>query len=193
MIYLQTLESALDFLQNAVSLSDSAISEDDWALQELYEDSAKFDIPYNLIRDIENNEAVILANKTPTAADRNNDAVNEAIKKWRRHDSDVGSPEVQIAITNERIKYLTTHLLKNKKDLSSKRGLQALVVLRRKFLAFLSRTNAQKARMMVDELGVRFQITEHKWNKQAKYGAFTNTKSRSAHKDVRKRLSACRR
>jgi small subunit ribosomal protein S15 len=104
--------------------------------------------------------------------------VNAAIAKWREHDKDCGSAEVQIAIANERIKYLTKHLLANKKDVACRRGLQTLVNTRRKFLNYLYDNDKPKAEMMVKELGIRFRPPGRLWDKVAKYGAYKNTKSK---------------
>lgn len=106
------------------------------------------------------------------------------MQRWKKHENDVGSAEVQIAIAHERIRYLTAHLLKNKKDFAAKRGLQALVVARRKFLDYLSRTDSDKARLVADELGIRFRVSGQEWDRETRYGAFKNTKSRQAKAEV---------
>lgn len=145
---------------------------------EIYSDSPEFVVPHELIAELEEREAKALANKVPSSADLNAEHINSAVLRWRKHDTDVGSAEVQVAIADEKIKYLTKHLLANRKDLSAKRGLQAMVVTRRKFLDYLSRTDADKARLMVQELGIRFRSSGNQWDKLAKYGAFTNTKAK---------------
>jgi small subunit ribosomal protein S15 len=100
-----------------------------------------------------------------------------AVARWRKHDKDVGSAEVQVAIANEKIKYLTAHLLANKKDVAAKRGLDALVTKRRKFLNYLFETDSAKASEMVAEMKIRFRPPGRMWDKLAKYGAFKNTKT----------------
>ncbi len=115
-------------------------------------------------------------NRPPSAAETFVELKKDLISKWRRHPTDVGSSEVQIAIAHERVKYLTAHLLVNKHDFSSKRGLQALVVTRRKFLNHLYRTDRDKALLMAKELGIRFHPTGQIWDKAAKYASFKNTK-----------------
>ncbi len=65
------------------------------------------------------------------------------IKKFKTHDNDTGSPQVQIAILTEEIRELTEHLKTHKKDFSSRRGLFRKVNLRRKLLLFLSKTEPE--------------------------------------------------
>lgn len=145
---------------------------------EIYADSPELAIPHELIAELEEREAKELSDRLLSSGELNTERIRSGIAKWRKHESDVGSSEVQVVIADEKIKYLTKHLLANRKDLSAKRGLQALVVTRRKFLDYLSRTDPDKARLMVQELGIRFRTTGQEWDKVAKYGAFTNTKAK---------------
>lgn len=92
--------------------------------------------------------------------------------------------EVQIAVANERVRYLTAHLANNRKDLSAKRGLQAHVVARRKGLEYLQRRDPAKARLLAEEMGIRFKSTGQEWDRHTKYGAFRNTKSKHAKEFV---------
>lgn len=77
------------------------------------------------------------------------------IKKFRAHDSDSGSPEVQIALLTERIKQLTGHFQVHKKDFHSRRGLLKLVGQRRRLLDYLKSRKIDKYRRIVKELGLR--------------------------------------
>lgn len=79
----------------------------------------------------------------------------DLIKQFALHESDTGSPEVQIAILTERIKNLTEHIKANKKDLHSRRGLIGLVNKRRKLLNYLKRENEERYRKIVEALGIR--------------------------------------
>lgn len=79
----------------------------------------------------------------------------EVITKYRRHDSDTGSPEVQIAIISKRITELSTHFDLHKKDNSSRRGLIKLVGQRRKLLSFLKVSNKGRYSKLIEELGIR--------------------------------------
>jgi len=79
----------------------------------------------------------------------------ELREQFSRHERDVGSSEVQIAVLTERIKNLTEHLKKNKKDHSSKRGLLRLVVQRRKLLDYLKRENMGQYKEIIKALGLR--------------------------------------
>ena len=152
--------------------------DDEYDLFDIYEESPDIEIPYDLITELEAKEAAALANKLPTAASLNQVALTAAIQKWRKHDKDCGSAEVQVAIANEKIKYMTKHLLANKYDVSSRRGLNAMVQHRRKFLNYLYEHDRQKAVKMIAELGIRFRPPGRLWDKEAKYGSFKNTKSK---------------
>ena len=79
----------------------------------------------------------------------------EIIKKYARKEGDTGSPEVQIAILSARIVELTEHLRANKKDHSTRRGLLAMVALRKKLLSYLARENRARYISLTDELGIR--------------------------------------
>ncbi len=71
------------------------------------------------------------------------------------HESDTGSPEVQIAIFSERIRQLTEHLKVNRKDHHSRRGLLILVGKRRRLLNYLSRNDIERYRTLIAKLGIR--------------------------------------
>ncbi len=77
------------------------------------------------------------------------------VKKYQRNGADTGSPEVQIALLTERIKSLTTHLIANKKDVSSRRGLQLMVGQRRRLLTHLTRIEMSRYREVIASLGLR--------------------------------------
>jgi ribosomal protein S15 len=173
----RALDSALDFLQKGDGELDEEDEEDEFDMFEIFEESPDIEIPYDLIAELEQEEAVALANKLPAQEELNNAAIQAAVVKWRKHDKDCGSAEVQVAISNERIKYLTKHLLKNKHDVACKRGLDHLVTHRRKFLNYLFNTDRSKAEQMIAELGIRFRPPGRLWDKASKYGAFKNTKT----------------
>jgi len=67
------------------------------------------------------------------------DMKREIMSKFKRHDGDTGSPEVQIALLSQRITQLTEHLTAHKKDMHSRRGLLKMVGQRRQLLTYLSR------------------------------------------------------
>jgi len=79
----------------------------------------------------------------------------EVIKKYRQHEKDTGSPEVQIALLTERIAYLTEHFKTHAKDHHSRRGLLKLVGQRRRLLDYLKRKNFDRYRAMIQSLGIR--------------------------------------
>ena len=77
------------------------------------------------------------------------------ITDYHRHDSDTGSPEVQIAILTGRIQQLTDHLRINKKDESCRRGLLKLVGQRRRMLAYLRKADYQRYLGVTESLNLR--------------------------------------
>jgi len=80
---------------------------------------------------------------------------NELIAEFHRHDSDTGSPEVQIALMTRRIQQLTEHLRTHKHDESSRRGLLKLVGRRRRLLNYLRRKDYPRYVAITDRLGIR--------------------------------------
>ncbi len=83
------------------------------------------------------------------------EAKTELIKRYRQHDRDSGSPEVQIAVLTNRITYLTEHFKLHKKDHHSRRGLLALVGRRRRLLDYLRDLDDARYRAVIDRLGIR--------------------------------------
>ena len=79
----------------------------------------------------------------------------ETVQVYRQHDDDTGSPEVQIALLTERIRYLTDHLKTHKKDFSSRRGLLKMVGRRNSLLKYLARTDRQRYLEIIGKLGLR--------------------------------------
>ncbi len=80
---------------------------------------------------------------------------NEVIETNRLHETDTGSPEVQIAILTERIKQLTEHLKEHKHDNHSRRGLLKMVGKRRALLAYLQKKDIERYRAIIKKLGIR--------------------------------------
>lgn len=79
----------------------------------------------------------------------------EVIADARVHETDTGSPEVQVSILTRRINQLTEHLKIHKHDLHSRRGLLMLVGQRRRLLAYLSRKSPERYRVLITRLGLR--------------------------------------
>jgi small subunit ribosomal protein S15 len=79
----------------------------------------------------------------------------ELVHKYRRHEQDTGSPEVQVALLTERITYLTEHFKTHKKDHHSRRGLLKLVGQRRRLLDYLRTVDQSRYRSLIDQLGIR--------------------------------------
>jgi small subunit ribosomal protein S15 len=84
---------------------------------------------------------------------------SEVIASARVHETDTGSPEVQISILTRRINQLTEHLKVHKHDLHSRRGLLMLVGQRRRLLTYLSKKSPARYRALVETLGIRVKIS----------------------------------
>jgi small subunit ribosomal protein S15 len=85
----------------------------------------------------------------------NKDEVNTIISKFGKNEKDTGASEVQIALLTSRINQLTEHCKKFKKDKSSQRGLLILVGQRRRMLKYIQRSNLEKYRTLIKDLGLR--------------------------------------
>ncbi len=79
----------------------------------------------------------------------------ELVQKYKRHEKDTGSPEVQVALLSERITHLTEHFKTHKKDHHSRRGLLKLVGQRRRLLDYLKVKGLDRYRNMIQSLGIR--------------------------------------
>jgi small subunit ribosomal protein S15 len=88
---------------------------------------------------------VISASKTKT----------ETINRFKLHESDTGSPEVQIALLSGRILHLTEHLKTHSKDHHSRRGLLVMVGKRRRLLNYIKNKDIHRYRTIISELGLR--------------------------------------
>ncbi len=84
-----------------------------------------------------------------------NEKKTALIDKFKTHERDTGSPEVQIAILSERISYLTEHLKIHRKDHHSRRGLLKMVGQRRGLLNYLRKYDLERYRKIISELGLR--------------------------------------
>ncbi len=84
-----------------------------------------------------------------------NEKKTAVIEKYRLHETDTGSPEVQIALLSERITYLTEHFKIHKKDHHSRRGLLKLVGQRRRLLDYLRSKNVDRYKAIIAGLGIR--------------------------------------
>ena len=79
----------------------------------------------------------------------------EIIEGFRVHETDTGSPEVQVSLLTRRINQLTEHLKVHKHDMHSRRGLLMLVGQRRRLLAYLSKKSPERYRTLIAKLGLR--------------------------------------
>jgi len=79
----------------------------------------------------------------------------EIIEQYRVHESDTGSPEVQIALLTQRINHLTEHLKTHRKDHSSRRGLLKMVGRRASLLKYLANQDRRRYQAVIERLGIR--------------------------------------
>ena len=91
----------------------------------------------------------------PLLAFTNSMTIKAAKEKYKLHENDCGSAQVQVAVLTARIQYMTKHMQENKKDYSSLRGLNAMVVRRRKLLEYLLREDLPEFKRITSELGIR--------------------------------------
>lgn len=79
----------------------------------------------------------------------------ELVQSYRRHTTDTGSPEVQVALLTDRITYLTAHFKTHRSDHHSRRGLLKLVGQRRRMLDYLRGCDFQRYKSVIERLGLR--------------------------------------
>jgi small subunit ribosomal protein S15 len=79
----------------------------------------------------------------------------EIVEAFRTHNTDTGSPEVQIALLSEKIAYLTDHFKVHAKDHHSRRGLLRMVGMRRRLLDYLKETDLDRYKTVIEKLGIR--------------------------------------
>jgi len=85
----------------------------------------------------------------------NKDSKQAVIERYRSHEKDTGSAEVQIALYTERVTYLTEHLRRHPKDRHSRRGLLLIVGRRRRLLDYLKRKDIERYRNTLRVLNIR--------------------------------------
>jgi len=83
------------------------------------------------------------------------DRKHEVIGEYRTHDSDTGSPEVQVAILTEKVRHLTEHLKTHRKDHASRRGLLMMVGKRARLLRYLKNKEWARYHALIKRLGIR--------------------------------------
>jgi small subunit ribosomal protein S15 len=105
--------------------------------------TAAFRLVYKLLNSLEDNMSLEVAKKA------------DLIENFATHEGDTGSPEVQIAIFDRRIKQLQEHLKNHRHDESSRRGLLKLVGKRRRMLAYLRKRHPERYREILQRLGLR--------------------------------------
>lgn len=85
----------------------------------------------------------------------NQEEKRKIVEKYKLHDTDTGSAEVQIALLTEEIKRLILHLKKHPKDLHSKRGLLKMVMKRKKLLNYLKKENTRRYNTILKKIGLK--------------------------------------
>jgi small subunit ribosomal protein S15 len=86
------------------------------------------------------------------------DKTADVVAEYKVHESDTGSPDVQIALMSARISQLTEHLKVNKKDHHSRRGMFLLIGRRKRMLAYLAKTDIERYRSLCQRLAIRTKI-----------------------------------
>ncbi|HZA52472.1 MAG TPA: 30S ribosomal protein S15 [Myxococcaceae bacterium] len=84
-----------------------------------------------------------------------NERKSALVEKYRQHEKDTGSPEVQVALLSERITHLTDHFKTHRKDHHSRRGLLKMVGQRRRLLDYLKGKDPGRYKRLIDGLGIR--------------------------------------
>jgi small subunit ribosomal protein S15 len=107
--------------------------------------------------------------------------IQEARAQYRRHETDTGSPEYQVAGMTERINYLTKHLQLHPKDFSTRRGLVALVNKRRRLLNYLAREDVPRYKELVASLGIRHKAPGLIPSREEPYTRFPRQKAIKKH------------
>lgn len=115
--------------------------------------------------------------------------IQELRAQYRRHETDTGSPEYQVAGMTERISYLTKHLQLHPKDFSTRRGLVALVNKRRRLLNYLAREDVPRYKELVASLGIRHKASGLVPSREEPYIRFPKQKAIKKHL-VQKRATA---
>eukprot|EP00567_Pseudictyota_dubia_P000749 CAMPEP_0197465662 /NCGR_PEP_ID=MMETSP1175-20131217/64652_1 /TAXON_ID=1003142 /ORGANISM="Triceratium dubium, Strain CCMP147" /LENGTH=213 /DNA_ID=CAMNT_0043001681 /DNA_START=648 /DNA_END=1289 /DNA_ORIENTATION=+ len=108
--------------------------------------------------------------------------LKEVRAQYRRHETDSGSPEFQVAGMTERITYLTKHLKLHPKDFSTRRGLVALVNKRRRLLNYLFKEDVERYSAVVKSLGIRHKAPGRVQSREDKYGRFPGQKEKRSKK-----------
>jgi len=92
----------------------------------------------------------------------NKDVTQQIVQEQKTHDTDTGSPEVQISLLSARIQKLTQHLRTHQKDHHSRYGMFKLVGQQRRLLRYLYKTNAPRYRQLIHKLGLRDVISRRR-------------------------------
>jgi small subunit ribosomal protein S15 len=98
---------------------------------------------------------IILGNGESSVMPLKKEEKTNLIQEYKKHETDTGSPEVQIAILTKRIAQLTEHLRDHKLDHSSRRGLLKMVGQRRRLLAYLREKNISRYKSITERLSIR--------------------------------------
>jgi small subunit ribosomal protein S15 len=115
--------------------------------------------------------------------------IQEVRAQYRRHETDTGSPEYQVAGMTERINYLTKHLQLHPKDFSTRRGLVALVNKRRRLLNYLAREDVPRYKELVSSLGIRHKAPGLVPSREEPYQRFPRQKAIKKHLVQKKTVS----
>jgi len=115
---------------------------------------------------------------TPSARAIFESKLLDARANYKRHETDTGSPEYQVAGMTERISYLTSHLQTHPKDFSTRRGLVALVNKRRRLLNYLFTEDVERYKNVVASLGIRHKAPGRVMSRAEKYSVYQSKKKK---------------
>uniref|UniRef100_A0A7S4N0D3 30S ribosomal protein S15 n=1 Tax=Odontella aurita TaxID=265563 RepID=A0A7S4N0D3_9STRA len=132
--------------------------------------------------DLDDEPADVLDDDETDGPFEHQERLKELRTAYRRHETDSGSPEFQVAGMTERITYLTKHLKLHPKDFSTRRGLVALVNKRRRLMNYLFREDIDRYQALVKSLGIRHKAPGRVQSREDKYGRFPQQKDKRSGK-----------
>lgn len=174
------------FLQSIVRTSSSTLPV---SLSTMDDDVATDDEPADVLfeaSDIEGEDVGASEEDDTPASFLSQQRIAELRVQYRRHETDSGSPEYQVAGMTERISHLTQHLKEHPKDFSTRRGLVALVNKRRRLLNYLYSENQQAYVDIVSGLGIRHKVPGAIPSKEDTYGRFPGQKNLKGKSKMKK-------
>jgi small subunit ribosomal protein S15 len=138
--------------------------------------SSHWKVPRFVIEKLMLRERKLMSRKIPKHEKPRYVLQQQAKEKYSRHEKDCGSSEVQIAMVTERILHVTQHLIKNHKDIYTKRRLDAMISRRKRLLLYLHRTKPEIAKKLAADLGLKIPFPLAHLQRSVRYRIFKNNK-----------------